>query len=77
MTLNFDRISTDNPTIDHIQIIKDRTKLIIKSLLNETDIQAPKERKIIKPNKYLVTICNRKKRRAEEKLTLIKKRKCY
>ena len=42
--------------------------------MNEADIQAPKERKIIKPNKYLVTICNRKKRRAEEKLTLIKKR---
>ena len=47
--------------------------------MHEIDIQAPKEIKIIKPNKHLVssteiTICKRKKRRAEEKLTLIKKR---
>jgi len=59
-------------------MFEDRTKLIIKSLLNEIDIQALKVRKVIKPNKYLVisteiTICKRKKR-AEEKLTLIKKR---
>ena len=45
--------------------------------MNEIDIQVQKERKIIKPNKYLIvstelTICKRKKRRAEEKLTLIK-----
>ena len=50
LSLNCDRISTDNPTIDHIQIIEDRTKLIIKSPLNEIDIQGPKERKIIKHN---------------------------
>ena len=79
VTLNSDRIIKENPLIDHVQIIEDRTNLIIKSLLHEIDIQAPKERKIIKPNKHLVssteiTICKRKKRRAEEKLTLIKKR---
>ena len=79
LTLNSDRISTDNPTKDHIQIIEDRTKLIIKSLLHEIDIQVPKERKIIKPNKDLVssteiTEHKRKKTRAEEKSTLIKRR---
>ena len=47
--------------------------------MNETDVQGPKVRKVIKPNKYFVTytkitICKRKKRVAEEKLTLIKKR---
>ena len=47
--------------------------------MNEIDIQAPKVRKVVKQNKHLVTspeinICKRKKRRAEEKLILIKKR---
>ena len=55
MTLNSDRINTDNVTIDHMQIIEDRTKLIIISLFNEIDIQVPKVRKEIKPNKHLVT----------------------
>ena len=62
---NLDRTSTDNPTIDLIQIMEDRTKLIIKSHLNKVDIQAPKERKIVIPNKHLLsstetTICKRK-----------------
>ena len=34
LTLNSDRISTDNRTIDHIQIIEDRTELISKSILH-------------------------------------------
>ena len=81
MTLNSDRLSTDNPTINHIQIIEDKTKLIIKSLWNEINIQVPKVSKIIEPNKQMVrsteiTICKSKKIRAEEKLvfTLLKKR---
>ena len=49
LTLNSNRISTDNLTIDHMQIIKDRTKLNIKSPLNEIAIQTPKERKTISP----------------------------
>ena len=53
LTLNSDRISTENPTIAHTQIIEDRTKLMIKVHLNEIDIQTPKEREIIKHNKYL------------------------
>ena len=62
-----------------MQTIEDRDKFIITSLLNEIDVQAQKGRKVIKLNKHLVTspeinICKRKKRRAEEKLTLIKKR---
>ena len=52
-------MSTDNLTTDHIQIIDDRTKLIIKSPLNEIDIKAPKEGKTIKPNKHLVTSTKR------------------
>ena len=55
MTLNSDRISTDNPTIDHLQIFEDRTELILKSLFEEIRIQVPNERKIIKPKKHLVT----------------------
>ena len=75
LTLNSDRISTDNPTIDHIQNFEDRTELIFKSLLEEIGIQVSKERKIIQTNKYLVTsteitIRKRKKRIAEEKLKL-------
>ena len=47
--------------------------------MNDIDNQPSNERKIIKPNKYLVssteiTICKRKKMIAEEKLKLIKKR---
>ena len=61
-----------------MQTIEDRDKFIITSLLNEIDVQAQKGRKVIKLNKHLVTspeinICKRKKRRAEEKLTLITK----
>ena len=51
LTLNSDRINIDNPTLDHIQIIEDRTKLIITSLLNKIDIEVPKVRKVTKPNK--------------------------
>ena len=55
-----------------MQTIKDRTKLMIISLLNEINIHEPTVRKVIKPNLHLVTsaeitICKRKKRRAEEK----------
>ena len=43
-TLSSERISTYNLRIDHMQIIEDKTKLIIKSLLNKIHIQPPKER---------------------------------
>ena len=80
LTLNSDRINTDNLTIHHMQIIEDRTKLIITPLLNNIDIQATKVRKLIKLNKQLTTspeinIWKRKKRRSEEKLILIKRYK--
>ena len=52
--------------------------LFINPLLNEFDISGPKKRKTIKHNKYLersteITICKRKKRRARQKLTPIKR----
>ena len=80
MTLNSDRIKIYSLTKYHTQNIEDRTKFIITSLLNEINTQAPKVRKVIKQNKHLVTspeinICKRKKRRAEEKLILIKRGK--
>ena len=37
--------------------------------MNEIDIQVPKKRKTIKPNKYLVNICNRKKESRGEAYT--------
>ena len=60
---------------DPVQDIKDNTKFIFRSFLNEIDIQAAKVRKVTRLNKHLVTspktnIC--KRRRAEEKLILIK-----
>ena len=56
-----------------MQINENRTKLIITSLLNKTNIQAPKVRKVFKPNKHIVTsseitICKRK--RGEQKKIL-------
>ena len=73
LTLNSDRINTDNLTKDPMQIIEDRNKFVITLLLNEIDIQAPKVRKVIKPNKDLVTsteitICKSKKTRSGERL---------
>ena len=70
---NLDRTSTDNPTLDLIQIMEDGYKLIIKSHLNKIDIQAPKKRKIIIPNKNLLsstetTIYKRKGREQRRRL---------
>ena len=47
LTLNSDRLRAEYPTIGHIQIIDKKTKLIMKSYINEIDIQGPKERTII------------------------------
>ena len=44
LTLNSERISTYNPRINPMQIIDDKTKLIIKSILNEIHIHTPKEK---------------------------------
>ena len=55
LILNTDRINAGNLKKDPVHIIEDRTKFITTSRFDETDIQAPKVRKVTKQNKYLVT----------------------